>query len=288
MAQEMARIPTVMPYIPGLLSFRELPALLAALALLPRTPDLVFVDGHGISHPRRLGVAAHLGVVTDLPSIGVAKSKLVGRFVEPGAEAGAHTPLLDGDEQLGWCCAAGALRSRCSWPVAIGSAPTPRWAGCSTPCVAIGFRANPAGGSAGLAAGRMTAPGIPGAAFIFIQRCTWPRWPCASSPWSWPSWLVSAALGRRRLATGFATMVRFNLQCDVLDTEVIMQATAQLAAQRIGVGAVAHHNVRGQRRRAGSQRPHVQVMHVQDCGVAGQAVAHPGHPCPWARLPAAR
>ncbi|WP_414606075.1 deoxyribonuclease V [Stenotrophomonas pavanii] len=101
-AQEIARIPTVMPYIPGLLSFRELPALLAALALLPRVPDLVFVDGHGISHPRRLGVAAHLGVVTDLPSIGVAKSKLVGRFVEPGAEAGAHAPLQDGDEQLGW------------------------------------------------------------------------------------------------------------------------------------------------------------------------------------------
>jgi deoxyribonuclease V len=101
-AQEVARIPTVMPYIPGLLSFRELPALLAALALLPRMPDLVFVDGHGISHPRRLGIAAHLGVVTDLPSIGVAKSKLVGRFVEPGLEAGAHTPLMDGSEQLGW------------------------------------------------------------------------------------------------------------------------------------------------------------------------------------------
>ncbi|HDS1578901.1 TPA: deoxyribonuclease V [Stenotrophomonas maltophilia] len=102
LAQEVARIPTVMPYIPGLLSFRELPALLAALARLPRTPDLVFVDGHGISHPRRLGVAAHLGVVTDLPSIGVAKSRLVGRFVEPGADAGACTPLLDGNEQLGW------------------------------------------------------------------------------------------------------------------------------------------------------------------------------------------
>jgi deoxyribonuclease V len=101
-AQEIARIPTVMPYIPGLLSFRELPALLAALAQLPRTPDLVFVDGHGISHPRRLGVASHLGVVTDLPTIGVAKSKLVGRFEEPGAEAGAHTPLLDDDELLGW------------------------------------------------------------------------------------------------------------------------------------------------------------------------------------------
>ena len=101
-AQEIARIPTVMPYIPGLLSFRELPALLAALAQLPRPPDLVFVDGHGISHPRRLGVASHLGVVTDLPTIGVAKSKLVGRFEEPGAEPGAQTPLLDGDEQLGW------------------------------------------------------------------------------------------------------------------------------------------------------------------------------------------
>ncbi|MBK0011607.1 deoxyribonuclease V [Stenotrophomonas sp. S41] len=101
-AQEIARIPTVMPYIPGLLSFRELPALLAALAQLPRTPDLVFVDGHGISHPRRLGVASHLGVVTHLPTIGVAKSKLVGRFEEPGAEPGAHTPLLDGDEPLGW------------------------------------------------------------------------------------------------------------------------------------------------------------------------------------------
>ncbi|WMJ68425.1 deoxyribonuclease V [Stenotrophomonas sp. 24(2023)] len=101
-AQETARIPTVMPYIPGLLSFRELPALLAALALLPRTPDLVFVDGHGIAHPRRLGVAAHLGVVTGLPSIGVAKSKLVGTFTAPGPEAGATAPLMDGHEPLGW------------------------------------------------------------------------------------------------------------------------------------------------------------------------------------------
>ena len=101
-AQEIARLPTVMPYIPGLLSFRELPALLAALVRLPRTPDLLFVDGHGISHPRRLGVAAHLGVVTDLPSIGVAKSKLVGHYHEPGADAGARAPLMDGDEQLGW------------------------------------------------------------------------------------------------------------------------------------------------------------------------------------------
>ena len=101
-AHHVVRLPTVMPYIPGLLSFRELPALLAALAALPQVPDLVFVDGHGISHPRRLGIAAHLGVVTGLPSIGVAKSKLVGTFVEPDAAPGAVSPLLDGDDMLGW------------------------------------------------------------------------------------------------------------------------------------------------------------------------------------------
>src|SRR5687767_12640902 len=75
---QVARVPTTMPYIPGLLSFRELPALLAALDLLPQQPDLVFVDGHGIAHPRRLGIAAHFGVATGLPSIGVAKEILVG------------------------------------------------------------------------------------------------------------------------------------------------------------------------------------------------------------------
>ncbi|MEE7546549.1 endonuclease V, partial [Xanthomonas sp. Kuri4-1] len=63
----IARVPTSMPYVPGLLSFRELPALLQALAQLSRRPDLVFVDGQGIAHPRRLGIAAHFGVVTDLP-----------------------------------------------------------------------------------------------------------------------------------------------------------------------------------------------------------------------------
>ena len=67
-ATEVVRVPTSMPYVPGLLSFRELPALVAALERLPHTPDLVFVDGHGIAHPRRLGIAAHFGVVTGLPS----------------------------------------------------------------------------------------------------------------------------------------------------------------------------------------------------------------------------
>ena len=63
------------PYVPGLLSFREAPALLAALACLSRKPDLLFVDGQGIAHPRRLGLASHIGVLADLPTIGVAKSR---------------------------------------------------------------------------------------------------------------------------------------------------------------------------------------------------------------------
>ena len=92
--QEIARVPTRMPYIPGLLSFRELPALLAALDALGETPDLAFVDGHGIAHPRGLGIAAHFGVVTGLPSIGVAKKVLVGRHEEPGPDRGDRTDLI--------------------------------------------------------------------------------------------------------------------------------------------------------------------------------------------------
>lgn len=101
-AMQVARVPTTMPYVPGLLSFRELPALLAALALLPHEPDLVLVDGHGIAHPRRLGIAAHFGVVTGLPSIGVAKKILVGDGIIPHQTRGAYTALRDGGEQIGW------------------------------------------------------------------------------------------------------------------------------------------------------------------------------------------
>ena len=90
---QVARIPTRMPYIPGLLSFRELPALLAALQMLTHAPDLVLVDGQGIAHPRGLGIAAHFGVVTGLPSIGVAKKVLVGEHDEPGPERGDSTTL---------------------------------------------------------------------------------------------------------------------------------------------------------------------------------------------------
>jgi deoxyribonuclease V len=102
-ASEVARLPTRMPNIPGLLSFRELPALLAALERLPNAPDLAFIDGHGIAHPRRLGIAAHFGVATGLPSIGVAKKILTG---EPRMALhdmrGAFTPLRHGPTQIGW------------------------------------------------------------------------------------------------------------------------------------------------------------------------------------------
>jgi len=102
-ASEVARLPTLMPYIPGLLSFRELPALLAALAQLPQAPDLAFIDGHGIAHPRRLGIAAHFGAVTGLPSIGVAKKILVGESrTNLHDMRGAFTPLRHGAEQIGW------------------------------------------------------------------------------------------------------------------------------------------------------------------------------------------
>ena len=101
--QHVARLPTAMPYIPGLLSFRELPALLQAFSQLSREPDLVFVDGHGIAHPRRLGIAAHFGVATGLPSIGVAKKILVGTTSMPLHEMrGAFVPLRDKREQIGW------------------------------------------------------------------------------------------------------------------------------------------------------------------------------------------
>jgi deoxyribonuclease V len=96
------RVPTAMPYVPGLLSFRELPALLAALQRLAQVPELVLVDGQGIAHPRRLGIAAHFGVATGLPTIGVAKKVLCGRFQPPGPQPGAHTPLVHNGEQIAW------------------------------------------------------------------------------------------------------------------------------------------------------------------------------------------
>ena len=98
----IVRIATSMPYIPGLLSFRELPALLEVLAQLPQVPDLAFVDGHGIAHPRRLGIAAHFGVSSRLPTIGVARKVLLGSTAALHQTRGAYTPLRDGQAQIGW------------------------------------------------------------------------------------------------------------------------------------------------------------------------------------------
>lgn len=99
--------PTPFPYIPGLLSFREAPVILKALALLDTPPDMLMVDGQGISHPRRVGIAAHIGVLTGLPSIGVAKSVLCGTYEEPGRDKGSFTPLIHQGEKI-----ATAYRSR--------------------------------------------------------------------------------------------------------------------------------------------------------------------------------
>lgn len=97
----VARRPTEFPYVPGLLSFRELPAVLAALVGLKAAPDIILCDGQGIAHPRRFGIASHLGVLLDVPTIGVAKTRLVGRHAEPPDVKGAWTPLLDGEETIG-------------------------------------------------------------------------------------------------------------------------------------------------------------------------------------------
>lgn len=96
-----ARRRTVFPYVPGLLSFREAPALLEALASLSAPPQLLLCDGQGYAHPRRFGLACHLGVLTGLPSIGVAKSRLIGEHGPLGAEKGDWTPLRDHDEIIG-------------------------------------------------------------------------------------------------------------------------------------------------------------------------------------------
>lgn len=89
------------PYIPGLLSFRETPAVIKAWNRLKTMPDCLICDGHGLAHPRRFGLACHLGLVLDLPSIGCAKSRLVGTHQEPRMRRGSVAPLLDQGEQIG-------------------------------------------------------------------------------------------------------------------------------------------------------------------------------------------
>ena len=89
------------PYIPGLLSFRELPVLLEAFRRLPLVPDVVLVDGQGIAHPRRLGLASHLGLWLGIPTVGCAKSRLCGEHPPPGRRRGDRVPLCQGGEEIG-------------------------------------------------------------------------------------------------------------------------------------------------------------------------------------------
>ncbi|MGG6241394.1 deoxyribonuclease V [Nodosilinea sp. AN01ver1] len=97
----LVRQPTVFPYVPGLLSFREVPAVLEALAQLRTEPDVILCDGQGIAHPRRLGIASHLGLLCDRPTVGVAKSRLVGTHAEVPPDKGSWVPLMDRGEQIG-------------------------------------------------------------------------------------------------------------------------------------------------------------------------------------------
>lgn len=103
----IVRQPTRFPYVPGLLSFREIPALLQALDRIRITPDVILCDAQGRAHPRRFGLACHLGVLTDIPTVGVAKQRLIGRFETPGPRRGDWSPLTDQGETIG-----AALRTR--------------------------------------------------------------------------------------------------------------------------------------------------------------------------------
>jgi len=109
LATAMAVRPCRFPYIPGLLSFRECPAVLAAVRKLPRRPDLLMCDGQGLAHPRRLGLACHVGLWLDTPTIGVAKSRLCGRHRAPGLRRGCCTRLICDGELVG-----AVLRTRTS------------------------------------------------------------------------------------------------------------------------------------------------------------------------------
>ncbi len=95
------------PYIPGFLSFREGPAIIAALDKLSRKPDVILVDGQGVAHPRGIGIASYLGVLTGIPTVGCAKSRLIGEYEEPPREKGGWSPLQSGGNIIG-----AVLRSR--------------------------------------------------------------------------------------------------------------------------------------------------------------------------------
>ncbi len=97
----IARRPTSFPYVPGFLSFREIPAVLDAMEQLSITPDLVLCDGQGLAHPRRFGIACHLGIIVNMPTIGVAKSLLIGKYQEVPEQKGSWQPLIHRGETIG-------------------------------------------------------------------------------------------------------------------------------------------------------------------------------------------
>jgi deoxyribonuclease V len=99
--QALAELPISFPYIPGLLSFREIPVILSAVDKIKIVPDLLIVDGHGVAHPRRFGLACHLGVLLGIPTIGCGKSILVGKHGNLGDDRGCFTDLIDDGEVIG-------------------------------------------------------------------------------------------------------------------------------------------------------------------------------------------
>jgi deoxyribonuclease V len=99
--QAISLRPVNFPYIPGLLSFREAPLILEAFEKLKQSPDLLIIDGHGIAHPRRFGIACHIGLLLDVPSIGCAKTLLLGEYDEPCPEQGGFSYLKDQEEIIG-------------------------------------------------------------------------------------------------------------------------------------------------------------------------------------------
>ncbi len=99
--RHVAARPLTFPYVPGLLSFREGPAVLAALRKLRTPPDVLIYDGHGLAHPRRFGIGCHVGVILNRPTIGCAKSRLIGRYRGPGSRRGSAAQLIDDGEVIG-------------------------------------------------------------------------------------------------------------------------------------------------------------------------------------------
>ena len=113
--RKSARATIHFPYVPGLLTFREAPVLLKAFACLKTEPDVIIFDGQGLAHFRRMGLATHMGILLHKPTVGCAKSRLLGTFEDPGEAAGSYSPLLDGKETIG-----AVLRTRtCVNPVFI-------------------------------------------------------------------------------------------------------------------------------------------------------------------------